>query len=353
MRLFAAVAATAALLFAATGLHPFWPALWFAPVPILLLATRSGSNRAAIGAFAAFLLGGLNLASYLVQVLPVAILVLVLCVPAAVFACAVALFQKLWRGSRYVLAVLGVPAVWCSYELAFLRLSPHGSFGSLAYSQVEASPVIQLAAVTGVIGVSFLVMLTSAAIAASGAKRTVRSAEVSVASVALAAALAYGNLRLVNANPHPRTLTVAAAAFDPVLRYFGSPDPADAEAAVRAYAGPVAEAAKSGAQLIVLPEKFVTTTAANLAAVEANLGQLARENNLMLVTGINLLGRPPRNIAVTFTSAGEIAGRYDKIRMLPGFESQYARGSQPQVLALGRRPFGVAICKDMDFPQDL
>lgn len=37
----AAVAASAALGFYGTGLHPLWFLTWFAPLPVYLLATRS------------------------------------------------------------------------------------------------------------------------------------------------------------------------------------------------------------------------------------------------------------------------------------------------------------------------
>lgn len=41
---------------------------------------------------------------------------------------------------------------------------------------------------------------------------------------------------------------------------------------------------------------------------------------------------------------------YDKRHMVPGFEDTFLRGDKPLILQQGDVRFGVAICKDMDFP---
>ena len=61
----AAVLATAVLSYFGTGLHPLWPLLWFAPVPVLALAPRLGPGRAFLIAFVAWFLGEMNLWKHL------------------------------------------------------------------------------------------------------------------------------------------------------------------------------------------------------------------------------------------------------------------------------------------------
>jgi apolipoprotein N-acyltransferase len=41
---------------------------------------------------------------------------------------------------------------------------------------------------------------------------------------------------------------------------------------------------------------------------------------------------------------------YDKRRMIPGFEAHFDPGTSDLIFEHGGRRFGVAICKDMDFP---
>src|SRR5215469_7863427 len=61
----AAFAATAALIFFGNGLVPRWPLMWLAPLPVLLFALQSPAWQAALVAAAAWLVGCLNLWSYI------------------------------------------------------------------------------------------------------------------------------------------------------------------------------------------------------------------------------------------------------------------------------------------------
>lgn len=56
-----AVACTATLVWFGTGLHPWWPLMWFAPLPLLLVATRSTWQTTAIVAFLGIFIGYFNI----------------------------------------------------------------------------------------------------------------------------------------------------------------------------------------------------------------------------------------------------------------------------------------------------
>lgn len=57
------------------------------------------------------------------------------------------------------------PAAWTSYEFLLSSASPHGTFGSLAYSQIDVLPLIQIASITGALGITFLLLLVPSALA--------------------------------------------------------------------------------------------------------------------------------------------------------------------------------------------
>src|ERR1700748_3962392 len=59
-----AAAATAVLLWFGNGLDPWWPLMWFAPLPVLWFALRRSWWVAALTAGAAWLAGSLNLWGY-------------------------------------------------------------------------------------------------------------------------------------------------------------------------------------------------------------------------------------------------------------------------------------------------
>ncbi len=56
-----AAVSTATLVWFGSGLNPWWPLLWFAPLPVLLSASRSSWWGAALTAFLAWLAGSLNM----------------------------------------------------------------------------------------------------------------------------------------------------------------------------------------------------------------------------------------------------------------------------------------------------
>src|SRR4030095_5786581 len=58
------VVSAAILVWFGTGLNPWWPLLWFAPLPVLLFASRSSWLGAALTAFLAWLVGSLNMWHY-------------------------------------------------------------------------------------------------------------------------------------------------------------------------------------------------------------------------------------------------------------------------------------------------
>src|ERR1700679_1413575 len=62
-----AVIASATMFYLGNGLEPWWPLMWFFPLPLLLFALRSRWWMAALTTVAAMMLGNLNLWGYLVN----------------------------------------------------------------------------------------------------------------------------------------------------------------------------------------------------------------------------------------------------------------------------------------------
>ena len=347
-RIALAFASSALLFFFGTGLHPAWPLLWIAPIPALWYAVRATSRATLLFALGAWTAGQLNLVSYVLPVLPISMVVLLLVAPGLVLAAAVLLYRAAYLRQRYVLAPLLFGATWCTFEWVIGQLSPHGSFGSLGYTQIGLLPIAQLASLAGVSAISFVLLTTAAALAVV---LETRSATVGIVyGSMLAAALSFGAVRLIANSPSsgPR---VAAVANDDAVRFFGSPREADTEAAFETFESAVDAAAARGASIVVIPEKVLTT--ADLPATEVRLSQFARRHGVALVAGLNVLRPTARNLAVAVARTGEVVIRYDKRRLIPGLEAEYVRGDATAVFPLGSDTVGLAICKDLDFPSDI
>ena len=330
------------------GLEPLWPVAWIAALPVLAVAPRVPVLRAVVVALTAWLLGYFPFWNFLVTDLrvPRAIAALTIVLPGLVFALVVLVFRAFVRREAPWSAALCVPALWVAFELALTRLSPHGSAGSFAYTQADVLPIAQLASVTGLSGITFLLMAVPAAAAVAR-----RRLEVAIAAALLVAtALAFGTWRL--AQPAPGTVvTVGLAASDASIGAFRSTDRGEALAVLEAHVGAVDALAARGATVVVLPEKIVGVTEAYRGDVEQLLRDAATRNRVTLVAGVNEIATPlRRNVALVVAPDGTVAGRYLKRHHIPGIEAGYLDGDGPLVVPATAPPWGVAICKDLDFP---
>lgn len=335
-----------------SGLHPCWWLTWLAPLPLLWLAPRVRARRAGTAAFVAFALGGLNQWSYLHDriELPMAVTAYVIALSALTLVPALLLFRRLLRRDHPLAAALSVPVVWVAIEYINNLLSPHGTFGSIAYTQMDALPVIQVAAITGLWGVSFLLLLVPAALAVLAAQQAPRRGRVATAAVTLlllGAALGYGAWRL--RAPATSSLRIGLVSLEHPIR--PALDSATGQALQARYTHAIEGLADSGAKVVVLPETSFATTATTLPDWAA----WADRRGVILDVGIDGKAEPhaERNMVMAFQPHASAPSTYNKHHLIPGFENQYVPGAGYTLLdgtlPEGTPRIGLAICKDMDF----
>jgi apolipoprotein N-acyltransferase len=349
-----AVAGTAVLVWFGTGLHPLWPLMWFAPLPVLLFANRASWWGAALTAALAWLLGNLNLWHLYSGVLeiPHPIVVRILISLALMFSLAVSLYRSLLRRGADWSALLAFPAFWVSFEYLLNLTSPHGTFGSLAYSQLNFLPFLQLASLTGPWGMSFLLLLFPAAIAIGVHRRAMAPKEslriMGTSGAVIVAALVFGAVRL--AMPAPgQPVKVGLIASDPPVSSPVAGEGAPTALLFQAYAHAVAALAAQGAQVIVLPEKLGVAVDPETKNLDAQLQSLADQAKAEIVAGMIRVSPPVKFNEARVYRPGKPVLSYDKEHMLPQFESQFKPGADLVLTSEPSGTWGVAICKDMDF----
>src|SRR4051812_41408654 len=143
------IVTSAVTYFYGTGLHPRWYLTWIAPLPVLVFALRSSRRWAAAAAFLAFSLGGLNILHYYRQVTPLVVTLLILLAPAATLAGIAAVFSSFARRGQLVKATFAVPVLWVAVEYLSETISPHSTFGNLAYTQMDFLHLLQIVSITG------------------------------------------------------------------------------------------------------------------------------------------------------------------------------------------------------------
>jgi apolipoprotein N-acyltransferase len=339
-----------------TRLEPLWLFAWLAPFPVLAVAYRVSARLALTLALGAWILGHLSFWMFLRGVLrvPVGVVAVLVVASAGAFAVTVLVSRALVRRAWFS-AVLAVPALWVTFEFLMARVSPHGTAGNLAYTQMDFLPLVQTASITGLWGVSFLVMLGPAAVAVAtspdvGRGSGPRWAILGATAVIVTAAHGFGAVRLRERADVPG-VRIGLAASDVAIRAFNTTDRGEALAVIGAFMPAIETLAARGAQVVVLPEKLVGVTDAYARDVEERLAGAAARHRVIVVAGVNEIATPlKRNVALVFAADGSLVGRYRKRHHIPGIEADYAAGDTALVLPGSTPPWGVAICKDLDFP---
>ena len=333
------------LFFLSQGLFDVWWMAWIAPVPILWLAYGDCPRWPL---FAAAFFGFAAGQGYMVQAyagtLPWPAIVLMMLGFGALFGFAVGRARAVQRRLPPAAALFAFPAIWTAIEFLYSLVSPHGTFGSIAYSQVSFPAAIQIAALTGLYGVTFLLCLFANALAllVRGARET-----GAMGLMVCALALAFGVAQLET--PQLSAIRVAALADQAAWRAAPRKPDRDAGAAMaRAYADAARAQAAKGARLIVIPESALLLDPRWRDAVTQPLAEVARQMRATIVVG-TVMVKPWRNVALAFQPDGTIAS-YDKRHLLPPFEDKFRPGTTPGLLGRGR---AVAICKDLDFPRTI
>src|SRR5213592_881614 len=217
---------SAAFSYLGTGLQPIWWMLWLAPVPVLAIAPRIRNSTAFLLGSVAWLIGEMNQWNYVRHEieLPWQIMILYFVVPAAVFGLGVLFVRSFLRGGLLFLAALAFPVYWVAYEYLTEIGSPHSTWGNLAYTQMNCLPIIQIASITGIWGISFIVFLFAGTVAALlsgiGKPGQRRALAITVGGVVCALFL-FGEWRL-QSNPSAQSVAVTLMAKDvPMSVYLG------------------------------------------------------------------------------------------------------------------------------------
>ncbi|MBN9663723.1 MAG: hypothetical protein J0H49_36325 [Acidobacteria bacterium] len=348
-----AVAALSAVFLSATAvffgdsLHPVWWLMWLAPLPVLLLASRLKALPLFGVAFLAWAIGHLNAVSYyrIVQI-PYSIITLAITVPAVFFALAALLYRFLLLRGHALAAAAGFASLWTI--LQYLAEYSGGSYGNLAYTQMDCLPVLQLASFAGMAGITFVVLFLPASVSAAVTTRDNRMV-LGVSAVVLLAVFGFGFSRLAGDGDDDPTVVVGMVVSD--LKQNMLPEkPDDALRLLHQYAEEAVRLGRRGARIILLPEMVAVVTDDHIPQLDELFGQTARAANArILVPIIHPLPEGRRNEARLYDAAGRLETTYWKHHLVPVLEDRTRPGTEIALLRDPRSTIGIEICRDMDF----
>jgi apolipoprotein N-acyltransferase len=353
---FGAAIAVGLLLRTAVNLHPLWWMAWIAQVPMLYIALRADSRDARwMVMLAACIATSVNLPFY-VKLMPIYAAVLVTIGQTLLWLFVVLNTRRVALRYKAWWIVFVYPLLWVAVDTLLAACLPDGNWGSLAYSQSDCLPLVQVAALCGEAGPLFLLTLGSSAMAlalAFGLK--FHKAWMAYASTVLllAAALVYGMVR-IHAPLGGSATTFGLASVDD---FIGLQAPDSYRAAIlQQYDRHVEALSRQGATIIVLPEKIATLTPALAQQWQRHFVSLAGEHRIWLEAGIALDdGQRRLNLSWLFSPDGVLVDTYQKHYLAPPERHQapsvppFEAGRNFAVRTIGAQRVGLAICKDMHF----
>ena len=271
-------------------------------------------------------------------------------------------------------STLVFPLAWVVYEFIMAKTSPFGTWGTVAYTQYGNRPLMQLASVTGLSGISFLVTWFGPIVNYAWDRQFQGAQAVSaliVFGVTLSLILLAGGARLAFSR-YSKTVRMAVIGWPENLvgkntawRLFMPKPLEDAEKpALRDdylllqdyFLAESRREARAGAKIILWPEINLMVFRSDEEAFMERARQVARQEQVYLLMGIGVHrpdeARPLENKAVLIDPAGAIAFSYVKTHPVPGIEAMIStRGdSRPPTQDTEYGRLASVVCYDMDFP---
>jgi apolipoprotein N-acyltransferase len=355
---------SAAAYFFANGFHNIWLLMWLAPVPLCIYALRSSFVATLVAGFFAYFIGGLaDTFVYWHTKLGMSGSAKAAVEHAVIYALLLTLFRYVAIKFKHWVAIFVFAFGWMSYEFIVSFFSIHGTIVSIAYTQLRNLPIIQIAAITGVWGISFLMLFIPASIAFIWHYRDDKKLALKTGFITLAILLpviGFGNFRIHMPRTKPKIkVGVAAVTLNQkeVIAVFTNEDKTVVDSIIDRYVSCIKSLAQRGAKVVLLPEEVVYMREDNLNRTLEKFSSAAAETKIYLIVGLNTKEHDKfYSSAYVFSPDGAVALRYDKQHLLPfAEEASYTPGNKLGILQTkdfepnDLVKLGVAICKDMDF----
>jgi apolipoprotein N-acyltransferase len=355
---------------------------WFAFIPLFLAIEAKTPQFAALSGFITgmvfYALGLSWINNTLINYgnLPQILSFMVLGILAAYLSFYTALFCYLTRRvckDNQGLLFLFVPVLWTALE--YIR-STHSEYGfswlGLGYSQFQTLPVIQMAEVTGVYGVSWLIMLVNVGLYLAlkswkrGPSMNMGVRFLSVTMLVLVLWAGYGSFAL-NRTDKASSLTVALIQgnIEQAIKW----NPVYQKVVMSKYKELTLKAAKSKPQLIIWPETATPFFYNQHHAGAQFMQDLARQAQTPILFGSPFTENATHyNSAYLVSETGDTRGRYDKIHLVPFGEfvpfrkilfflekmvvmiGDFGRGNAATLFDVAGHKAGISICYEMIFP---
>ncbi len=316
----------------------------------------------------------------------------------ALFGFAVAALS--YRNISSLFMILLAPSLWVTLEYLRANMITLGfPWVLLGYSQSSFLPLIQIADITGVYGVSFLIVMVNLFLflvinrhRAKGKGQSLKNKDKNLSpftfhlssflreglliSIVLISVLAYGFFRIYEtdkASAHWKDLKIGVAQgnIDQGIKW----DPSFQKEIVDIYRNLSLGMASQGVELIIWPESALPFFLQSDKEFGHQIFDVTKQTNAYLLTGADSYGPGNGKEVRYYNSAfligpdGELVGKYDKIHLVPFGEyvplktylpfirklvvgvGDFTPGKRLKPLEFNGNSFGTLICFESIFPE--
>ena len=221
------------------------------------------------------------------------------------------------------LVFIAAPAIWTALELARTYIFSGFPWALLGYSQYPFLPVIQISDITGVYGVSFLIVFANASLSELLFQRR-RYVPAIVAACVIVLVIVYGYVRLqADEQPGGFNISVVQGNIEQDKKW----DPAYQQQTIAVYKRLTLQALTQHPDLVVWPETstpfYFDGQDPRERKMSADLREFVKANKVPLLFGSPTYEiRQPRNVllrnsAFLLDGNGALAAKYDKFHLVP------------------------------------
>ncbi len=278
---------------------------------------------------------------------------------------------------RYILA----PFLWVSLELIRTHFLTGFPWANIGYSQFKTLPIIQIADITGVYGVVFIIVMTNAALALfieSFYDRKLKpfaTRYMLITAILITSFSIYGfwRLNIFNSTLNTQHSTLKVALIQGNIEQDMKWDEKYQNEVFDAHLNLTMLASREKPDLIVWPESatpFYFQADGNFRAKMIELAQKSESFLLFGTPGYEISDGKivPYNRAYLLSPQGDVAGKYDKIHLVPFGEyvplrkilffidkmvvgiGDFQSGEEHTVMDISKGKFGTLICFEVIFP---
>ncbi|PSL29016.1 nitrilase-related carbon-nitrogen hydrolase [Chitinophaga ginsengisoli] len=332
--------------------------LWVAPIPVLYCSLFLKQRWAFLIAFISYLLGRLSWLPYLLSVLPVPLAILFTVLLPLIFALIVIAARSIILRFSHWSAVFALPVLFTSFEYLSFLFSRDGTAGSIAYTQVNYLPVIQIASIAGIEGITFLLTFIPSAIVLiyfnykrQHAVKPLLFITIGIVGITMI----FGAWRLrdhVTGKESP--VRIGMATIDEKAHHSTYATSTEKQLHLAdLYLNEVSVLARQGAQVILMPEKIFRYNEAEQSGILQRFKDTALAYHLFIIVCVDQKKNDYyENRAWVISDEGRVIADYQKVHLFEGEVLDSVRpGKQIGLFSRGGAEEGVAICKDLDFQQ--